>query len=301
LKGDLRWLPGFIALGLVWGSSFLFIELALQSFSPAGIVLLRGLLGGVSLLLILGLRREWLPSFGFHWVHIAVVAVLLNAAPGFLFAVGQQWVPSSLAGIVNATTPLMTVLVVLIAFREQKPTVNQVLGIFVGLFGIVLVTNLVSKFEGLTLLGVSVLLLGTLCYGVAMPYAKRHVASLPFSPYALAAAQVSLSALISLPLALFSGVTNEPVTAEALWAIIGLGVLGTGLAYVWNYRNLELAGSLIASSVTYITPVVAVLLGVVLLQESISLSQAAGGLLILVSALLVQRRWQPFRAPSAKP
>lgn len=295
MKGELRWVPGFIALGLVWGSSFLFIELALVSFSAAGIVFLRGFLGAASLALILVIRRDRLPAWGFHWVHIAVVALLLNAVPGFVFAVGQQWVPSSLAGIVNATTPLMTVLVVAVAFRDQKPSANQLFGIFVGITGIIFVTDVIGGFEGATVLGVVILLVATLSYGIAMPYAKRHVANLPFSPYALAAAQVGVSALITAPGALFSGLLVHPLTASALWGILGLGVLGTGIAYVWNYRNIELAGSVIASSVTYITPVVAVILGVLFLRETLSFSQLVGGVLVVVSALLVQERWRPIR------
>ena len=295
MKSDLRWLPGFLALGLVWGSSFLFIDLALLSFSPAGVVFMRGLLGAASLALILLIRRDRLPAWGFHWVHIGVVALLLNTVPGFLFALGQQWVPSSLAGIVNATTPLMTVVVVALAFREQKPTANQLLGLVIGVAGIVLVTNVIERFDGVTLLGVGVLLLATLSYGVAMPYAKRHVTNLPYSPYALAAAQVGLSALIALPGALVSGILVQPLSASALWGILGLGVLGTGIAYVWNYRNIELAGSVIASSVTYITPVVAVVLGAVFLRETLSLSQLLGGVLVVISALLVQERWMPIR------
>jgi drug/metabolite transporter (DMT)-like permease len=245
--------------------------------------------------LILVIRRDRLPAWGFHWVHIGVVALLLNAIPGFLFAVGQQWVPSSLAGIVNATTPLMTVLVVAVAFRDQKPSANQVLGILVGITGIILVTDVIGEFEGATVLGVAILLVATLSYGVAMPYAKRHVTNLPYSPYALAAAQVGVSAVITAPGALVSGILVQPLSASALWGILGLGVLGTGIAYVWNYRNIELAGSVIASSVTYITPVVAVVLGVLFLRETLSVSQLLGGVLVVLSALLVQERWVPIR------
>lgn len=295
MKSEFRWLPGFIALGLVWGSSFLFIDLALVSFTPGGIVFLRGLLGATSLAIILAIRRDRLPAWGSDWVHIGVVALLLNAVPGFLFALGQQWVPSSLAGIVNATTPLMTVLVVAVAFRDQKPSPNQLLGIFVGIAGIILVTDVIGKFEGATVLGVAVLLLATLSYGIAMPYAKRHVSNLPYSPYALATAQVGVSAILTAPGALFSGILVQPMSASALWGILGLGVLGTGIAYVWNYRNIELAGSVIASSVTYITPVVAIVLGIVFLRETLSFSQFLGGALVVLSALLIQERWAPIR------
>jgi len=130
-----RWVPGFIALGIVWGSSFLFIEWALESFTPAGIVFWRGLLGAVSLGIFLVVRRERLPGKGRHWFHLSVVALLLNALPGLLFAVGQQWVSSSLAGVINATTPLMTVMVIFTFFRNQNPTGNQILGILLGILG----------------------------------------------------------------------------------------------------------------------------------------------------------------------
>ncbi len=275
----------------MWGSSFLFIDLALQSFTPAAVVFLRGLLGALSLLALLLIRGERLPPWGTHWLHISVVAALLNAVPGFLFAVGQQWVPSSLAGIVNATTPMMTVLVVVLAFRDQKPSANQFLGIVVGVGGIVLVTEVITEFEGATVLGVGILLLATLSYGIAMPYAKKHVTTLPYSPYALATAQVGASVVLTLPGVFFSGVLTDRLTLPAVWGILGLGVLGTGIAYVWNYRNIELAGSVIASSVTYITPVVAVILGVMFLSETISIAQLIGGALIIMSALLVQERW----------
>ena len=102
------WLPGFLALGLVWGASFLFIELALESFTAIGIAFLRGFLGAMSLLIVIVVTKQKLPRVGKHWLHIAVVALLLNTVPGFLFAVGQQYVSSAIAGILNATTPMMT-------------------------------------------------------------------------------------------------------------------------------------------------------------------------------------------------
>jgi drug/metabolite transporter (DMT)-like permease len=290
LKSTKSWLPGFIALGLVWGSSFLFIDLALQSFTPIGITSLRGLLGGTSLLVVVFMLRQKLPRVVSHWFHISMVAVLLNAAPGFLFAVGQQNVSSSIAGVINATTPLMTVLVVIFFFREQSPTLNQALGILVGFAGILFVMEVWQAEDTSSVAGVLVLLVATLCYGFAMPYAKRFVSPLPYSPYVLAASQVSASAAITLVPALIWGVSSAPPTAGAIIGIALLGLLGTGMAYVWNYRNIELAGSVIASSVTYITPVVAVILGVALLGDRLSLIQFLGGVLILLSAMLVQGR-----------
>lgn len=290
-----KWLPGFIALGLVWGLSFLFVELALISFTPIGIAFLRGLLGAVSLLVLVAVTRQKLPRVWRHWLHISIVAVLLNAAPGFLFALGQEKVSSSIAGVINATTPLMTVLIIISFFRDQTPTFDQFLGIVVGFFGILLVMEIFSSSNQASIAGVITLLMATLCYGLAMPYAKRFVSPLPYSPYVLAASQVSASAALTALPAILWGITHDAITGTSLAGIALLGVLGTGVAYVWNYRNIELAGSVVASSVTYITPVVAVIAGVLVLGDQLSPSQVAGGILIVLSALLVQGRLRVTR------
>jgi len=290
-----KWLPGFIGLGLVWGLSFLFVELALISFTPIGIAFLRGLLGAVSLLVLVAVTRQKLPRVWRHWLHISIVAVLLNAAPGFLFALGQETVSSSIAGVINATTPLMTVLIIISFFRDQTPTFDQFLGIVVGFFGILLVMEIFSSSNQASIAGVITLLTATLCYGLAMPYAKRFVSPLPYSPYVLAASQVSASAALTALPAILWGITHDVITGTSLAGIALLGVLGTGVAYVWNYRNIELAGSVVASSVTYITPVVAVIAGVLVLGDQLSPSQVAGGILIVLSALLVQGRLRVTR------
>lgn len=284
------WVPGFIALGLVWGASFLFIELALESFTPLGIAFLRGGLGALSLLIMIMIMKQKLPRNARHWLHIAVVAMLLNTAPGFLFAVGQQYVSSSIAGILNATTPMMTLLVISLAFRDQRPTFNQNLGIVLGFLGVTLVGLGGGEVSVTSPWGIAILLVATLCYGIAMPYAKKFVSPLPYSPYVLATAQVSASAVVAAAPALIFGITYAPITVNAAWGIVALGVLGTGLAYVWNYRNIESAGSVIASSVTYVTPVIAVILGMLILGERLSTVQIVGGILVVISALVVQKR-----------
>jgi len=284
------WLPGFIALGIVWGSSFLFIEWSLGSFSAIGVAFLRGALGALSLLVMVAVMRVPLPTKAIEWMHLAVVATLLNAAPGFLFAFGQQYVTSVMAGILNATTPLMTLLVMWLVFRAGKLTANQVLGILLGFGGVALVSGVIHGLGENKLVGVLALLSATLCYGLSFPYARRFVTPLPYSHASLAAAQVTSSAVILLPFALFGGIVAAPVTTQALVGVGLLGFLGTGFAYIWNYRNMKLAGSAIASSVTYITPVVAAVLGVLFLREHLSWDQVAGGLLVLVSAALIQGR-----------
>ncbi|MEJ6506937.1 MAG: DMT family transporter [Microbacteriaceae bacterium] len=284
------WLPSFLALGVVWGASFLFIEWALESLTPIGVAFMRGALGAVSLLIMVAVKKVALPSRLIEWMHLGVVATLLNAVPGFLFALGQEHVTSVMAGILNATTPLMTLLVIVLLFREEKTTTNQIVGLLLGFLGVALVSGIGSGLGENDLFGVIALLSATLCYGFSFPYARRFILTLPYDNTALAAGQVLSSAVILLPFALIFGIQSAPWNAESVTGIVLLGLLGTGYAYVWNYRNMKLAGSAIASSVTYITPVVAAVLGVTILGETLRWDQIVGGVIVMVAAAMVQQR-----------
>ena len=289
------WVPGFVALGITWGASFLFIKWGLLSLNSIGVAFMRGAIGGATLLMYCLATKTKLPNKLREWGHIAVVAMLLNAIPGYLFAVGETHVSSVMAGLLNATTPLMTVLVISVGFREQKIDRNQGLGVFIGFCGIILVTGAFSGLSSNSWRGVIELLGATLCYGISFPYSKRYVNVLNYSPRSLAATQVSISALLLAPFALIHGVTHAPWSAKSIWGIIVLGALGTGFAYIWNFRNVRLAGSLIASTVTFITPVVATILGIWLLHESFKVTQVIGGVCVLLSGALVQKRIRLLR------
>ena len=289
-RSSREWLPGFIALGITWGGSFLFIKWALLSFNSIGVAFLRGAIGGLTLLLYCAVTRTKLPNKLREWGHIAVVAFLLNALPGYLFALGETHVSSVMAGLLNATTPLMTVLVISVAFKEQRINANQGIGIALGFFGIILVTGALSGFSSSSWKGSAELLGATLCYGISFPYSRRYVNVLNYPPRALAATQVTCSALLLAPFTLIGGVTVAHWTAKSVWGILILGALGTGFAYIWNFRNVRVAGSVIASTVTYITPIIATILGIWLLNEKFKVTQLIGGLFVLLSGALVQQR-----------
>ena len=287
---DLKWLPGYIALGITWGSSFYFIKLSLESLSPFGIALLRGVLGGTTLLIYSLITKQSFAISKKTLFDLFIVALLLNSIPGFLFSLAETKVSSIIAGMLNATTPLMTVLMIFLVFREQKINSNQLVGIFIGFIGIIFVSGVISKSVTVSVQGILLLLLSTLCYGIAFPYSRRNLGSTGYSSTILATYQVLFSALILLPISIFTPVRNEDFQISSILGIAALGSLGTGFAYIWNFRNVKLAGSAIASTVTYISPVVATILGFLFLNEQISLSQIFGGILVLLSALLVQNR-----------
>lgn len=291
---DGQWLPGFIALGLTWGSSFFLMELALASFSPYGIALLRGLIGGVTLLIFSLFTRQAFAVSRRTLLDLAVVALLLNAIPSFLFSYGQTYVSSVVAGMLNATTPLMTVLVIMLAFREQRLNVNQLLGIVIGFLGIISVSGFFHQGGTFTWQGIGAILLATLCYGISFPFSRRRLGNVGLSSTMLATYQVLISGVLLLPMSSFTPVTIASLQPSAMLAMALLGAIGTGFAYIWNFRNVRLAGSAIASTVTYMTPIVATTLGVFILDEPLGTAQILGGALVLASALLVQERVRVF-------
>ena len=284
------WLPGFITLGITWGSSFLFIKWGLISLTPIGVAFFRSFIGGLTLVLYCLITKNPLPKKLSAWGHLAVVALLLNSLPGYLFASGETHVTSVMAGLLNATTPLMTVLVISFGFREQKVNRNQMLGVVVGFTGIVFVAGAFSDNQGNDWKGYLSLLLATFSYGVSFPYSKRFVSKMDYSASSLAATQITCSAVLLLPFTFLSNPLHSHWTLKSSLGMLALGSIGTGFAYIWNFRNIRLAGSTVASTVTYITPVVATTLGVIFLKEPFKISQIFGGVLVLISAALVQRR-----------
>ena len=208
-----------------------------------------------------------------------------------------------MAGLLNATTPLMTVLVISVAFREQRVNANQMIGVVIGFLGIALVTGALSGLKANDWHGILALLGATFCYGVSMPYSKKYVSKLNYSTTALATTQVSCAAILLAPFALFSGITHAPWQSKSVWGMLALGAVGTGFAYILNFNTIRAAGSAIASTVTFITPVIATILGIWLLHEKPSASQGIGGVLVFISAALVQKRFRIIKeraVPSAK-
>jgi len=232
-----RWLVRFVAVGVSWGSSFLLIKWGLESLTPVGVAFGRQFIGALTLLGIAAVTRMPLPRRWQQLRHVAVVAFLLNAFPSFLFAQAEQHVSSVMAGMLNATTPLMAVLVIAFAFREQRITRDQLIGVVVGFVGIVLVTGVLDGAGTNNWHGIAMLLLATVCYGISYPYAQRHLTGMGFTPISISAAQVSAAAVMLLPFAILDGSVLAPPTVHAVVGMLTLGAVGTGLAYVWNLLN----------------------------------------------------------------
>ncbi len=283
-------LPRIALLALIWGSAFLWIKLADRGFSPVEVTLARLALGAAVLFAIMRARREAVPRSLRLWAHIAVAALFANAVPYLLFAVAEQTVDSSTAGIINATTPLWTVVLAL-AVRHQKAVTSwQAAGLIVGFAGAVLIFSPWRTASGLTSAGGLECLAASVSYAVSYIYMDRFLARQGLSAIVLSACQLAAAAVMLAIALAITGARAPNFTATNVAAVAVLGIVGTGFAYVLNYQIITSEGATVASTVTYLLPVVAIVLGVLVLGESITALTLGGIALVLAGVALTRRR-----------
>ena len=292
------WVPSYLALGLAWGCSFIFIKLGLEFLTPFGVAFGRCALGAATLLIVARLRGYELPKDPKVRLHIWVVALLLNVIPGILFALAETEVTSILAGIINAVNPLMTIIAILLVNREEKPKAFQLIGLVIGFVGVLTVLGVWNGLGENPLWAILVLLLAVSCYGISFPYTRRFVMPHKLKSESVVSLQLLLAAITLLPLYLFDGIAKDEYRLGPVLGMLGLGVFGSGFAYLWNFKVMEDAGSAIASTVTYLTPLVAVAVGLVFLNEKITWHEPVGALIVLLGAAIAQERIKINRSSS---
>ena len=280
----------YVLLGLAWGASFLFIKVGLEGLSPAQVVLGRLVGGAVTLGAVSVVTRQPLPRTPVVWAHLAVVSVLLCVAPFLLFAWAEQHVTSGLASIYNATTPLMTMLVALAALPQERPSRARLAGLLSGFAGVLIVLGPWRDAGGGALLAQGGCLLATVSYGVAFVYLRRYVSPLGIAAISTATVQVGLGALIMLLLAPLMATEPVHLSGRVVASVLVLGAVGTGLAYVWNTNIVAGWGATNASTVTYLTPLVGILLGIAVLHESVSWNEPIGAVVVILGIAISQDR-----------
>lgn len=285
------WVPHFLVLASFWGCSFALTRVGLEALNPVQVAFWRLLIGAITLAVIAVLMRARLPRRRATWMHLSVVAALLNAAPFTLFAMGQEHVSSTLAAIINAATPLVTLLVVLFAFPEEKPTLSRGLGLLTGFVGILIVLGIWRALPEGEVGGIAACLAAIACYGIAFPYARRYLHEENVAPVGLATGQVGLATLMMVGPLLITGTEVEgSITLHVGLSLLALGALSSGVAYILNFHIIAQAGATTASSVTYLTPVVAAVVGVSLLGETMAWHEPVGALVVLLGVAISQGR-----------
>lgn len=285
----------FVSLALIWGSSFLFIAIGLDAFHPGVVTLLRVLFGAVFLGLLPKARGTKIDREDIS--KIVVLAAIWVAIPFTLFPIAQQWIDSAIAGMLNGATPIFTAVIATVLHRAL-PGPLQLTGLLVGFAGILAIA-LPSAGGGTTAaIGVILIVLATLGYAVSLnmvPPLQRKYGSIPLM------ARVEWVALpMVVPFGLY-GVGDSTFAWPSLVAVLAVGILGTGLAFVLMGNLAGSVGATRSSFLTYLIPVVALALGVVFRDEVVSSIAIMGSGLVIFGAILASRREVPRQAPSITP
>jgi drug/metabolite transporter (DMT)-like permease len=280
----------FILLGGIWSSSFLWIKIAVQEIGPITLVAFRvlfGLLFGLAVILI---QRPKLPRDVKSWVPVFVLGITNVAIPFFLISWGEKSIDSAVAAILDATVPLFTILIAHYLLRDDKMTLPKVLGLLIGFAGVIV---LVSKDFGSSpgsLLGEGAVVLASAFYAGSAVYARRTTEDTP-SIMRSAGPLISSTLAMWLVTFVFESPVSTPQTPITWIALLWLGVLGSGVAFIMMYYLIHEIGPTRTSMVTYLFPLGGVILGVSFLGEQLSWQLLAGGVLIVAS--LVVANLQP--------
>lgn len=273
-------------LASVWGGSYLFNEIALRELGPGVIVWSRVTLGALTIW-PLAMLSGATAAIRSHLKPLVITGVIQIATPITLITVGQQWIASSLAGVLNGSVPIFVALFALFFDRSERPTGLRIAGIGLGFLGVVAVYGLDVGTDGYALLGAACLTGSSVGYAIGPLYAKSRLSGI--EPLGIVAVLLTTASVATLPLALSDLPSGVP-SAGAAASVAMVGVVGTGLAFALYYRIMQTIGPARTSVVAYLIPAVAVLYGGVLLDEPVGGGIAIGLALILAGSYLTARR-----------
>jgi drug/metabolite transporter (DMT)-like permease len=280
----------FILLGVIWGTNFLFMKWAAQWITSSQIVLLRMLFGFVPILIYALINRALRWRDLRHAHHFLVMALLATLVCYYAYAQGAAILPSSVAGMLSGAIPLFTFLCALLFLRQEPLNRRTALGVVLGFIGVLMIARpWASGAAAINVEGVLYMVLGSLSVGCSFVYAKRFLTGLDISPLALCTYQIGLALLVIALISDWHGIGRITASPKAMLGVsVGLGLLGTGLAYILYYFIVERLGAIAAASVTYIPPIIALAIGVLLAAEPLQLMDLLAVAAILLGVYVLQ-------------
>lgn len=281
--GDWLLLASLIAL---WSTSFIFIEISLESFTPIGIVTVRMLLGAVVLSAVLIYKKETLPRDIQSWLVLLAFATFGTMLPFYLIAVGQQSITSGMAGLLMAVMPLATMILAHYFVPEESLNRYKLIGFVLGITGVAIVLYPAASSGSNAVIGILLVLMASLSYGLNSILVRR----LPsFNPVVAGAGTLIAASVVMVPIWLLEGIPwGESFSASAWLAIFWLGMVQTGLAMIVYFAIIGRAGPTFLANINYVIPVMAYFAGALLLGEVIEFSGIAA-LALIIGGVAVTR------------
>ena len=297
-----RWLlpAAFVLLGLIWGSSFAWIKIAVEEIPPATLVAWRMTLGAVAMLgMLVLIGVKWPRGWG-EWVPLVVLGAVNAAIPIFLISWGEQFIDSGTAAVLNSLVPIFSLVIAGVALKTEPVTALRIGGLLLGFAGTALLAS--REFElradASGLIGALAVVLAAISYAVGASFARHRIRRT--HRYVVAGGTLLFAALDMWAVALVvDGGVIVPAQFDTIIAVVWLGILGSFIAYLLFFFLIEHLGATMASMVTYIFPVVGVAIGVLLLGELMDVRLAIGTALVLIGIMVVSLRYDSgvSRAP----
>ena len=290
----------FVVLGFLWGSSYLFIKIGVEAgLHPFTLIALRLLIGFGLLAVVVAIAREALPRKAWTYWHLFVMGVFSVALPFGLITWAEQSTASTLAAIINASVPLFTILIAAGMLADEQITAPRVIGLIIGFVGVAILVGFdPGVLAGTDLVPALALIGSSISYAIGAVYARRNVHGL--RPMIPAVFQVGFALLITGVLALlFERPLSFPARLDALLAVVWLGLLGSGTAYLVFFRLLGRWGATRTALVAYLLPVFGIVLGAAVLHEHVDARTFGGTGLVIGGIALVNARSLPWRRKAA--
>lgn len=279
-----------LVLSVFWGGSFYFAKIAVREIPPLTLALSRVAIAAAALVMIAHALREPWPRDARTWVNFTIMAAFNNALPFAVMFWGQIYVSVGLASILNATTPLFGVLIAHLLTHDDKLSAGRVIGLIAGFAGVVVLigADMLREF-GTHVLAEMACLIAACSFAFGAVH-SRQVRGL--SPMVVAAGQLTMSTVLLAPVTLLFDQPSTLLLASrsALWALLALALLSSALAYLIYFRVIRRAGATNALLVTFLSPVSAIVLGIVLLEESLEIHQVLGMAAIFIGIAAIDGR-----------
>lgn len=283
-----HWLV-FLLLGAIWGSSFMWIKIAVQEVGPITLVAFRAIFGLLFGIVVIAVLRTKLPRTLRAWSPLFVLGLTNIAIPFFLISWGEQSIDSAVASILDATVPLFTILIAHFLLPDDKMTLPKVLGLIVGFAGIIVLMSKDMNASNNSLLGQVAVIVASLFYAISSVYARRVTEDTP-GILRSAGPLVSASAVMWMGTFIFESPVHVPQLGITWVALLFLGVVGSGIAFMMAYYLIHEIGPTRATMVTYLFPLGGVILGVTFLNEQLTWQVIAGAALIISSLAIANMK-----------
>ena len=282
----------FLTLGLVWGSNFIYMKWAVELITPLQTVFMRVLFGFVPVIVYAYYKNVLRFSHLKYSLHFFIMSLLGTTVYYYFFVKATSLLPSGITGALSGSIPLFTFVLGFIFLKEEKLNRYRILGAIIGFMGVVMIANpFATNLLNTNIQGVISISIGSLVLGTSFIYAKKFISPLNLNFSALATYQLGFALLSLFFVTDFNGISNVFTSTHVfLGLVIGLGLLGTGLAFIIYYYIVETLGAVNASSVTYIPPIVALFIGYVFVGESISFMDFFGTFCIFTGVFLINKK-----------